>query len=152
MDSCNVTSPAEPQLGLRLPALHYTSGTLLSYASSFQLHASCHPDSIYSKIQQQLLSSLTGTKAASELPRTATHHGNPLYSFFPTHTSEHILDLLLLAVLLTSSHMELSGLHGTCLSSPGTSEAEAALGSNIASLIHSPLTGRACEINSNSPA
>lgn len=64
------------------------------------------------------------------------HHSNSAFCLFPPATSEHIMGLLLLEVLLTSLHMQLSGLHETCLNSLGTSEAKAALYSSTASLIH----------------
>lgn len=55
------------------------------------------------------------------------HCSNSAFRLFPSTTSERIMGLLLLEVLLTSLHMQLSGLHGTCLNSLGTSEAKAAL-------------------------
>ena len=66
------------------------------------------------------------------------HRSNSAFSLFPPATSERVRGLLLLEVLLTSLHVQLSGLHGTCLNSLGTSEAKAALYSSTASLIRFP--------------
>lgn len=134
--------------GLNYPT-PYNSNWMLSATPAVRLIQEPHLTHSVLRSSSNCSNCWLGIKSVSDVRQTVMHHGNSAFHLFSPTTSEHIMGLLLLEVLLTSLPMQLSGLHGTYLHSLGTLRPRCF---SIAILHHSftsALTSRACEIISN---